>query len=135
MVLDRGDGAGINPVDIRVVLGFVELAGWGSHVQVAAFVSKQSLVLNVRPVGELVVTDGVGRVAGVVLLDEGIGSGEILLAGVKLGHVVVLLSILGHVVHVVEREAVDGVSSGQNGGEGERSHLCWFDFKTFNYYY
>ena len=110
---------------------------WGSRVQVTAFVSKQSLVLKVRPVGELVVTDGVTRVAGVVLLDEGIGSGEILLAGVELSYVVVLLAVLGHVVHVVERKAVDGVGSGQNGGEGEGSHLCLYDsktFKTFNYY-
>ena len=64
-------------------------------------------------------TDGEVRLAGVSLFDEGIGSGEIPLAGVKLGHVVVLLSILGHVVHVVECEAVDGVGSGKNGGEGE----------------
>ena len=75
------------------------------------------------PVGELVVTNGVGRAAGVELLDEGIGSGEILLAGVELGQVVCLLAVLGHVVHVVERKAVDGIGNGEDCGDGEGSHL------------
>ena len=94
------------------------------HVPVARDKSSKGHVLIVRPVGELVMTDGAGLVAGVELFDEGIGSGEILLAVVKLSHVVVLLAVQGHVIHEVERKAVNSVGSGQNGGEGEGSHIC-----------
>ena len=72
LVLDGGDGTGINPVDGGGVPGGVELGGGLGSSELVSLVSEDALVLGGSPVGELVVADGVAGVGLVVLLDESI---------------------------------------------------------------
>ena len=130
MVLDRGDGAGINPVDISVNRAFIELFGCFS-LTFTWEASKQDLVLIIGPVGELVVADRGGFTGGVELFDEGIGSLEVRLARVECLDVTVVLSELGHEEHVGDVNIVDSDGGSDKSGESERLHIFVLNF----YYY
>ena len=115
------DGTSINPVDIRVVRGLVEVSNGVARILVD--VSEHGLVLFASPAGELVVASDVGRIAAVVLLNEGVDLGEAVQAHLELVEVGCLEAELGAVVHEVELHLVHGIGSGEDGGEGKGAHI------------
>ena len=119
LILDGGDATLFNPV-LVVSVGLGEDVGGGLCNSIGGDVSKNGLVLDVGPVGELVVAGGPGGVGGVVLLDEVVGDLEVLDAQGKLLNVGDDLVELGHVVHVVEVR-VGGFHGGGDADDGSKN--------------
>ena len=120
LVLDRGDGTGINPVDLRGVLGLVKLDDGG--VDGAGFEAEHVLVLLTGPIRELVVSvrGGLGLVE---LLNHVVGGNEVDEALLEFFDGLEDLAELGDVLHVLELQVLESVGSAEGESESERLHL------------
>ena len=85
--------------------------------------SEQGGVLLGGPVRELVVAERVPVTFRVVYLNELVGDGEEVEAGVELFHSVHNLAELGEVLHVLQLSGINGVDGTKGDGSGESFHL------------
>lgn len=93
------DSTGSDPVDLIRVGRLVKVER--SLAVASRLIAKNSLVLSLEPVTELVVSDVVVRLrVGVMLLDERVSRGEVLHTHIELLNVVVHFVELGEVIHV-----------------------------------
>jgi len=126
LVLDGGDTSLGDPVDGGLDVGLVEELGGGVGLLELSSVSEHLLHLSRGNIGELVESDGVGSVLGVVLLDGGkllleLGGSEL-----ELSLSSVRLSVLGNVSDelVVLSGEESGVVEEKLGGLGGSEQPC-----------
>ena len=121
LILDRGDRASFDPVDLVSVPGLVEDLVMSIFLRLSP-VAEQSGLLSSGPVRELVVAKGVAVALSVALLDELIVRAEEDKASVELLDVCQLLPVLSQVVHVLELHGIEGRGSAKSDCSGEIFH-------------